>query len=164
MRHKILFFLILSFLSGCAGVPAPRPETPAARQDSVKRADPEALFHALATLGVDYRRGGASPAGFDCSGLVAYVYREAYGIDLPHYTLAQSRYGQAVERSELELGDLVFYNTERQPYSHVGIYLGDGRFIHAPKPGASVRVEKMASSYWSKRFDGARRILAQQVY
>ena len=161
MRHNILFFLILSFLAGCAGVPAPRTETPA-RREIVKRGDPEALFQALATLGVDYRRGGSSPAGFDCSGLVAYVYREAYGIDLPHFTLAQSRYGQAVERSKLELGDLVFYNTERRPYSHVGIYLGDGRFIHAPKPGASVRVEKMASSYWSKRFDGARRIRARR--
>jgi cell wall-associated NlpC family hydrolase len=160
MRLNLLFFLLLGFITGCAGLPAPRPDAPLPLP-LVKQTDPEALFHALATLGVDYRRGGHSPAsGFDCSGLVTYIYREAYGIDLPHYTLAQSRYGKAVEHSALELGDLVFYNTERQPYSHVGIYLGEGRFIHAPRPGASVRVEKMASSYWSKRFDGARRIVA----
>ena len=113
-------------------------------------------------LGVDYRRGGESPSsGFDCSGLVAYVYRQAFGIDLPHHTQAQSRQGKSVDRSKLLLGDLVFYNTERQPFSHVGIYLGDGRFVHAPRSGASVRVEKMASSYWTKRYDGARRILVE---
>ena len=111
-------------------------------------------------LGVDYHRGGASPtSGFDCSGLVAYVYRQAFGLELPHKSREQSRHGRSVERTELRLGDLVFYNTERQAYSHVGIYLGDGRFVHAPKPGASVRVESMASGYWTKRYDGARRIL-----
>ncbi len=157
MRRNILFFLIIGILAGCAGGPPPQP-VPAPQ--SARAADPEAFFEVLSTLGVDYRRGGASPsAGFDCSGLVAYVYRQAYGIELPHYTRAQSRVGTSVASSALELGDLVFYNTERQPYSHVGIYLGDGRFVHAPKPGSPVRIEKMASSYWSKRFDGARRVL-----
>ena len=145
--------------------PAP-PATPAqavepAQQKLAKQPEVDALFQALAMLGVDYRRGGGSPAsGFDCSGLVAYVYREAFGIELPHYTLAQSKHGRSVGGSALQMGDLVFYNTERQPYSHVGIYLGDGRFVHAPRPGASVRIEKMTSSYWAKRFDGARRILS----
>ena len=153
MRRNILFCIVFSILAGCAGVPPP-PRT------SQTSPDPEAFFEVLSTLGVDYRRGGASPStGFDCSGLVAYVYRHAYGIELPHYTLAQSRFGASVPPSALELGDLVFYNTERHPYSHVGIYLGDGRFVHAPKPGSAVRIEKMASSYWTKRFDGARRIL-----
>jgi cell wall-associated NlpC family hydrolase len=117
------------------------------------------VFQALASAGVPYRRGGNSPeSGFDCSGLVAHVYREAFGIELPHNALAQSRMGRHVTLSQLEAGDLVFYNTERRPYSHVGIFLGDNRFIHAPRPGAAVRVENMRGAYWTRRFDGARRI------
>jgi cell wall-associated NlpC family hydrolase len=110
---------------------------------------------------VPYQRGGQSPAtGFDCSGLVAHVFQEAYGIRLPHNARAQSRMGKPVSPSRLQAGDLVFYNTER-PFSHVGIYLGDQRFIHAPRPGASVRVENMRSRYWERRFDGARRIVPE---
>jgi len=119
----------------------------------------EALLQTLLQLGVDYRYGGNSPeSGFDCSGLVAHVFREAYGIDLPHNARAQSEYGVRVSLSELRAGDLVFYNTLNRPYSHVGIYLGDGRFVHAPKTGAQVRVESVSSRYWMQRFDGARRI------
>jgi cell wall-associated NlpC family hydrolase len=119
----------------------------------------EALLQALLALGLDYRYGGNSPVtGFDCSGLVAHVYREAWGIDLPRNTLAQSKSGVPVSLSELQAGDLVFYDTLKRPYSHVGIYLGDGRFVHAPKSGARVRVESLESSYWARRFNGARRI------
>lgn len=147
MYRSRLFFCVL-ILSGC--VAAPRERT-AAR-------DPEMVFQALAAAGVPYRRGGSSSEnGFDCSGLVAHVYREAYGIELPHNARAQSRMGTPVRQAELEAGDLVFYNTER-PYSHVGIYLGDNRFIHAPRPGKAVRVEDMRAKYWVRRFDGARRI------
>ncbi|HLQ01179.1 MAG TPA: C40 family peptidase [Burkholderiales bacterium] len=121
------------------------------------------VFQALAVAGVPYRRGGESPEnGFDCSGLVAHVYREAFGIQLPHNARAQSRMGKRVSLDQLEAGDLVFYNTERRPYSHVGIYLGDDRFIHAPRPGAAVRVENMRTDYWVRRFDGARRISLSQ--
>ena len=113
----------------------------------------------LLVLGVDYQNGGNSPAsGFDCSGLVAHVYREAYGIRLPHNARAQSEIGARVSLAELRAGDLVFYNTLNRPYSHVGIYVGDGRFVHAPKTGAQVRVEQISAAYWTKRFDGARRI------
>ena len=147
MRYNYLFFSAL-ILCGCVSPPEPSPRSP------------EAVFQALAVAGVPYRRGGDSPAtGFDCSGLVAHVYREAYGIQLPHNALAQSRLGRKITISGLAAGDLVFYNTERQPYSHVGIYLGDQRFIHAPKPGAAVRVEDMRTAYWSRRYDGARRVL-----
>lgn len=119
----------------------------------------EALLQTLLALGLDYRYGGGSPeTGFDCSGLVAHVFREAYGIRLPHNARAQSEYGERVSLSELRAGDLVFYNTQNRPYSHVGIYLGDGRFVHAPKTGAQVRVEAIGGRYWMKRFDGARRI------
>src|SRR6201999_134431 len=105
---------------------------------------PEMLFAALSAAGFDYRRGGKSHAsGFDCSGLVAHVFREAYGMSLPHNAAAQAQRGRMIDRAELEAGDLVFFNTEKRPYSHVGIYLGDNRFIHAPKPGAVVRTENM---------------------
>ncbi len=148
MRCNYLFFGIL-VLSACAAPP----------QAQRSPRSPEMVFQALASAGVPYRRGGDSPEnGFDCSGLVAHVYREAFGIELPHNALAQSRIGRHVTLSQLEAGDLVFYNTERRPYSHVGIFLGDNRFIHAPRPGAAVRVENMRGSYWVRRFDGARRI------
>ena len=140
-----------------------RVETPAAaisRSDTPTARSPEMLFAALAAAGFDYKRGGKSmTSGFDCSGLVAHVFREAYGVKLPHNAAAQSQHGARIERTALEPGDLVFFNTERRPYSHVGIYLGDDRFIPAPKPGAVVRTENMKLAYWHKRYDGARRIV-----
>jgi cell wall-associated NlpC family hydrolase len=146
MRRNYLCFSVF-LLCGCAA-PQPSPRSP------------ELVFQALATAGVPYRRGGESPeTGFDCSGLVAHVYKEAFGIRLPHNAREQSRVGKHITVSGLEPGDLVFYNTERRPYSHVGIYLGDHRFIHAPKPGSSVRIEDMRAAYWSRRFDGARRVI-----
>ncbi len=119
----------------------------------------EALLVALLALGIDYQSAGTSPqSGFDCSGLVAHVFQEAYGIRLPRDALAQSETGLAVSPDALEPGDLVFYNTLGRPYSHVGIYLGEGKFVHAPKAGSRVRVESLRSSYWTTRFNGARRI------
>lgn len=118
------------------------------------------LVHALQTIGVKYRLGGRSPAtGFDCSGLITHVFEQAWGILLPAGTAALSKVGMPVMKlKELEPGDLVFYNTRNRPYSHVGIYLGDGRFLHAPRPGAHVRVENLFTPYWRQRFDGARRL------
>ena len=117
------------------------------------------LLQTLLALGLDYRYGGNSPVtGFDCSGLVAHVYREAWGIELPRNTVGQSMAGVAVGLKEIQAGDLLFYNTLNRPNSHVGIYLGDGRFVHAPKAGARVRVESLKSGYWSQRFNGARRV------
>lgn len=131
------------------------PPAPAASQKSA-----DALFFALSTLGIDYRSGGRSPAtGFDCSGLVSHIYAEAYGKKIPPNTRAQSSLGETVSLRELEPGDLVFFNTLQRPYSHVGIYIGDERFVHAPRTGASVRIESMKARYWSARFDGARRLI-----
>jgi cell wall-associated NlpC family hydrolase len=141
---------------GCASLP---PEPPARDTGPMSEQRAEALLQTLLMLGVDYRYGGKSPeTGFDCSGLVAHVFREAYGIELPHNARAQSEMGMRVSLSELRAGDLVFYNTLNRPFSHVGIYLGDGRFVHAPKTGAQVRVEPIRGKYWMRRFDGARRI------
>ncbi|MEX2241682.1 MAG: C40 family peptidase [Burkholderiales bacterium] len=135
------------------------PKLPPADTGPMSEQRAEALLQTLLSLGVDYRYGGKSPeSGFDCSGLVAHVFREAYGIELPHNARAQSEFGVRVSLSELRAGDLVFYNTLNRPFSHVGIYLGDGRFVHAPKTGAPVRVEPIDGTYWMRRFDGARRI------
>lgn len=161
MHRSFLYSLVIAILAGCASAP-PAPPRPETRPVSPERA--EALLQALLTLGVDYRNGGTSPAsGFDCSGLVAHVFREAYGMRLPHNAQAQSELGVRVSLSELRAGDLVFYNTLHRPFSHVGIYVGDGRFVHAPKSGAQVRVERVTASYWIRRYDGARRIQPQAL-
>jgi cell wall-associated NlpC family hydrolase len=155
-------FLISAFGCGSFGptTPAPvsRPEAaPSAILPHAQRS--EALLQALLALGLDYRYGGQSHiTGFDCSGLVAHVYLEAWNIRLPRNTSAQSKVGTPVSLAELQAGDLVFYDTLKRPYSHVGIYLGDGKFVHAPKTGAQVRVESLKSAYWVQRYNGARRI------
>jgi cell wall-associated NlpC family hydrolase len=117
----------------------------------------EVAFMALALVGSPYAAGGASPeVGFDCSGLVAYVYDRALRRALPRNTFDLARTGAAV--SEPQPGDLLFYNTQQRPFSHVGIYLGESRFVHAPSTGGAVRIEDMRLAYWAKRFDGARRV------
>ena len=131
-----------------------------AADPALQSPSPDALFAALAALGIDYRYGGRSPAtGLDCSGLVAHVVRDAYGMTIPAHTGAQSRLGKPIDLQQIESGDLVFYNTLGQPNTHVGIYIGDNRFIHAPRTGAAVRIESMRSAYWKTRFNGARRLV-----
>ena len=118
-----------------------------------------AALQARHAVGVPYHYGGASPqTGFDCSGLVAHVYERAWGMALPRSTDGQRHVGRAVKRSQLLPGDLIFYNTRNRPFSHVGIYLGDGNFVHAPRPGQRVRIESINKPYWRARFDGARRL------
>lgn len=114
----------------------------------------------LASLGTPYIWGGSDPdKGFDCSGLVRFVYQEAVGVDVPRVARQQKRKGKAVRRAQLRAGDLVFFNTRRSPASHVGIYIGNGRFVHAPSRGSEVRVDELDDAYWSKRYTGARRYL-----
>jgi cell wall-associated NlpC family hydrolase len=119
----------------------------------------ELVMHALSFVGIHYRRGGESPeTGFDCSGLVRHVFRESLGLALPRTSRDISRMGETVRRDQLQPGDLVFFNTLRRGFSHVGIYLGEHRFVHAPATGGEVRVEDMRQRYWTQRFNGARRI------
>lgn len=127
-------------------------------QDFTSRASDLAL-NALGMIGIRYKRGGNSPEnGLDCSGLVRYVFKESWGANLPRTAEEISKVGQKVETKDLRPGDLVFYNTLRRTFSHVGIYLGDNKFIHSPSTGGEVRVESMDIGYWKKRFNGARRI------
>ncbi len=118
----------------------------------------EVAFLALALVGSPYAAAGASPeTGFDCSGLVAYVYRRAVALNLPRDTFGLARVGQPV--ADPQPGDLLFYNTQGRAFSHVGIYLGESRFVHAPSTGGAVRIEDMRLAYWTRRFDGARRVV-----
>lgn len=117
------------------------------------------ITQAMGMIGIPYRRGGTSAeTGFDCSGFVRAMYSEAVGHLLPRVAYEQAKATKKIEKRELAPGDLVFFNTMRRAFSHVGIYVGDGKFIHAPSRGKTVRVESMQSSYWAKRFNGARRV------
>jgi cell wall-associated NlpC family hydrolase len=119
----------------------------------------EVIFYALSLVGINYRWGGTSPqTGFDCSGLVSHVYRQIAGLVLPRDSYAMARLGTPISLDDLRPGDLVFFNTMRRPFSHVGIYLGEKRFVHAPSAGKTVRVVDMTEPYWAQRYNGARRI------
>jgi hypothetical protein len=135
--------------------------------ERVKTRTSELVVSAMGFLGVPYRRGGSSvETGFDCSGFVKAIYEQALGHILPRRANEQAAATQKIDRKDLQPGDLVFFNTLRRTFSHVGIYIGDNKFIHSPKPGAQVRVEDMGVPYWSRRFDGARRVVeasAQQA-
>lgn len=116
---------------------------------------------ALGALGIKYRFGGDTPStGFDCSGLVIYAAEKSLGLKLPRKSSDIARLGTSVNRNELKKGDLVFFNTRGHRFSHVGIYLGDKKFVHAPRAGSVVRIESMEAAYWKKRYNGARRLPA----
>ena len=123
----------------------------------------EILINALSLTGIKYKYGGKSPeTGFDCSGFVRYVFQQAANLTLPHGARAISQLGQSIPVDQLQPGDLVFFNTLKSAFSHVGIYLGDGKFIHAPSSGGGIHVVDMNDSYWAKRFNGARRMPATE--
>jgi cell wall-associated NlpC family hydrolase len=116
--------------------------------------------YAHGLIGTPYKYGGYSPQiGFDCSGFVDYVFRHSAHLSLPHNSRQISRHGFPVKSSQLREGDLVFYDTSNQAFSHVGIYLGNNHFIHAPSSGGRVRTENMREAYWEKHYNGARRIV-----
>jgi cell wall-associated NlpC family hydrolase len=119
----------------------------------------ELVVTAMGFLGVPYRRGGESAeTGFDCSGFVRAIYEQTVGLVLPRRAAEQAQATEIINREDLKPGDLVFFNTMRKAFSHVGIYVGDGKFIHSPRSGAQVRVEDMRTAYWQTRFNGARRV------
>lgn len=113
---------------------------------------------AMTLRDIRYRRGGREPStGFDCSGFVRYVYKHALGKELPPNSASQYLTGTQIARSEMKTGDLVFFRIKGKRISHVGIYLGDGRFIHAPSSGKRISVSELSEGYWAKRFVGAKR-------
>lgn len=121
------------------------------------------IDNGLSLLGIRYRFGGNTPqSGFDCSGFVRHVFSDALGVLLPRTAVEMARVGETIPKDELQPGDLVFFNTLRRSFSHVGIYLGDNKFMHANSRGGGVRVDDMTGRYWAKRFNGARRIDVDQ--
>ena len=149
-------------LAACGSVPpsAERPEPFDGRPAASEKGNEVALF-ALGLIDTGYRFGGKNPdAGLDCSGMVSYIYERAAGMRLRGSAADIARQGRSIEAAKLRPGDLVFFNTRNAPHSHVGIYIGDNRFVHAPSRGGQVRVEQIDNRYWMRRFNGARRIAA----
>lgn len=173
-RYSIFIALLIAS-SACSAVepkiepaanaPIPTELAPQAPADSSWAATAqEVLVNALSLTGIKYKYGGNSPeTGFDCSGFVRYVFQQAASMTLPHNTRALSRLGESIPVAQLQPGDLVFFNTLKSTFSHVGIYLGDNRFIHSPSAGGAINVVNMNDSYWSKRFNGARRIANSDI-
>lgn len=153
--------LLLGLLAGCSSAPGPTRGLPAGTRETGK-AQAEVQIRALSLIGSPYRYGGASPAtGFDCSGLIRYVYREAAGIDLPR-TSAELSALQTPKpaQSALQPGDLVLFRLRGgRKVNHAGIYVGDGRFVHAPSNGGQVRLDRLDDRYWQHGYTGARRVL-----
>lgn len=162
---RLVLILCAALLGACAGH---APSTP----PQVGRLDPapayfspaaeDVLFRALGLVGTPYRYGGNTPAGgFDCSGLIGFVYRDAANLPLPRTTRALHGLGAPnVGRQALQSGDLVFFATSGgNRVSHAGIYVGEGRFVHAPSSGGTVRLNSLAEAYWQKSYLGAKRVL-----
>lgn len=119
----------------------------------------DVVDQAVDMLGIPYRHGGSTlEAGFDCSGFVTHVFREGLGLILPRTSRELSKTGEVIDEGQLQPGDLVFFNTMRHAFSHVGIYLGSNQFVHAPRAGGRIRIEDLRDGYWKKRFNGARRV------
>jgi cell wall-associated NlpC family hydrolase len=153
--------LLLSGIGASAAAEqARKPEEQQSFFERYTNAAQDVILQGLKLVGVRYRWGGNDEdSGLDCSGFVRLVFKDSTGTSLPRTAREMSEVGQQVDASQLKPGDLVFFNTMRRTFSHVGIYLGDNHFLHAPRKGAEVRVESMESSYWMNRYNGARRIL-----
>ena len=163
--RKVLKALLLStafaFCATAVGAaePARKAEEPSFLERYTNVAQ-DVILQGLKLVGVRYRLGGNDEdSGLDCSGFVRLVFKDSIGASLPRTAREMSEVGQTIDTSQLKPGDLVFFNTMRRTFSHVGIYLGDNHFLHAPRTGAEVRVESMESSYWVQRYNGARRII-----
>jgi cell wall-associated NlpC family hydrolase len=155
---KTLLLITLLVLLGACSSTSYRSGSMATNSDGKMN---ELVMYAVSLADTPYRFGGNSPDnGFDCSGFVVHVFRHSLGVTLPRTSHELSRVGTAVTKSHLRPGDLVFFNTQHSAYSHVGIYMGEDKFVHAPKTGSQIRVEKMNATYWQSRYNGARRIKA----
>jgi cell wall-associated NlpC family hydrolase len=161
-RRSFLLIMSVVLVVGCSTTPR-RPAAPPRYVPSAHRGEVgpnDILFRAIGLVGTPYRWGGNTPqSGFDCSGLIVYVFHEVAGIGLPR--TVQDIYavdlGQ-VRRDRLQAGDLVFFNTAGRNVSHIGIYVGQDRFVHAPNEGGTVRLDYLTNPYWDKHYAGAKRV------
>lgn len=158
-------FLLPATLAICAFSACAEEQKPEVEVSALSRytnATQEVILKGLQLVGINYRLGGNNEeSGLDCSGFVRLVFKETIGMLLPRTAREMSEMGQQIENTALKPGDLVFFNTMRRTFSHVGIYIGDGYFLHAPRPGSEIRIESMQSGYWLQRYNGARRVLPQ---
>ncbi len=152
--------LVVVLLAACSG-PGPRstattePAEQSARAGSDK--GNEIVFYAMGLIDTGYRFGGKNPeAGLDCSGMVSYIYGQAAGLKVQGSAADIARSSKPVDRNSLRPGDLVFFNTLNRSFSHVGIYIGDTRFIHAPSSNGKVRIDRLSDAYYARRFEAAR--------
>ncbi|MFI8747850.1 C40 family peptidase [Pseudomonas sp. NPDC077186] len=163
---RVALLVLALLLSACSSrAPTPQPSYPPATGQFQGGAD-DVLFRALGLVGTPYRYGGNTPdGGFDCSGLIGYVYRDAAGISLPRSTRELSAMRSPnVRRDALQSGDLVFFATNGgRGVSHAGIYVGEGRFVHAPSSGGTVRLDSLDNSYWQRAYLDAKRVLAPEL-
>lgn len=163
--HRGFWLGTVCLLAGCASGPEPRDASTrpgaAAPSFSVYGSSAEIAFRAIGLVGTPYRSAGADPrVGFDCSGFVVFVYRDALGVKLPRSTGEQFALRTLTpRRGSLRTGDLVFFDTGGRGVSHVGIYVGEGRFVHAPNHGGRVRLDHLDDRYWQQRYLGAKRVL-----
>ncbi len=159
---RITFVVAAALLSACASSPPPTPVVSAPFEQFAPAAD-DVLLRAIGLVGTPYRYGGNTPdSGFDCSGLIGYVYRDAAGIKLPRSTRELIAMPvPSVRREALQTGDLVFFATAGGgQVSHAGIYVGEGRFVHAPSSGGTVRLESLSTAYWQRSYLDAKRVIA----
>jgi cell wall-associated NlpC family hydrolase len=155
MRIRVCLPLVLLFVAGCASTSTPSGPSSIAKASAEKAS--RAADVAVSMVGKPYRYGGSTPRGFDCSGLVNYSYAQV-GIKVSRETRTLRQQASPLRTTALRRGDLVFFDQEGKKYSHVGIYLGDGRFVHAPSSGGKVRTDSLEAEYWSRHFVEARRI------
>lgn len=151
-----------SLLFGCTMVVKEK-KTPSYTTESIQVED-KIVKESVNYLGIPYKYGGDNPIeGFDCSGFVKYIYQKVAKLEVPRTTTSQLKIGKPIKMTNIQKGDLIFFGINSKYVNHVGIYIGDNQFIHAPSTGSTVRVEKVTSSYWSKKIRGVRRPLNNQI-
>lgn len=157
-----LVVLMAVLFTACATPPSPTSHSTAARapflikSQEADNVGQEILMYTLGLLDIGYRFGGKNPeAGLDCSGLVSYIYFHAIGMKLPHNAARIARLSRPINRDKMRIGDLVFFNTLNRNYSHMGIYIGQGQFVHAPRSNSTIRIDRLDNRYFAARFNGA---------
>lgn len=168
-RHALLALTVLA-MAGCSTAPPkkvakakPKPKRKPIVLSGIKAdgAGREILMYTMGLLDVDYRFGGNNPeAGLDCSGMVVYIYKNALNVSLPRTAAEIAAVSTPVARNKLRVGDLVFFNTLGRSYSHMGIYIGDDKFVHAPRTNSTIRTEMLTTAYFASRFEGGRTLFA----
>lgn len=159
MMKKLIYCLsFVAVLSGCGSLPSSPPSGLEGRGSApLSSRSQDVVLYAFGLLDTGYRFGGKNPeAGLDCSGMVSYIYGQAAGLKVSGSAADIARGGRPVARQDMKPGDLLFFNTRNRPYSHVGIYIGDDRFVHAPATNGRIRIDNLGARYYAERFEAAR--------